>query len=92
MHGTCINHGVDAEMIQKLSNWLCEHSQNDDFELVWLVSSKKSALENYSDKNCGQLEKWNFANDPDFKIISDLGSKGQLIAYTESKINVDDLN
>lgn len=98
LHGTCANPGVDSMMIQKLSNWLCEHSEDDDFELVWVTATKKEALDGYSDLgdefsqgNSGHLEKWNFTGDPDFKIISDLGSEGQLIAYTDSKVEVDEL-
>ena len=45
LHGTCANPSVDSMMIQKLSNWLCEHSESHDFELVWVTATKKQALD-----------------------------------------------
>lgn len=98
LHGTCANPGVDSMMIQKLSNWLCKHSKSGDFELVWVTATKKQALDSYSDQDdmlskneAGRLEKWDFSHDPDFKIISDLGAEGQLIAYTDENVEVEDL-
>lgn len=85
-------------MIQKSSNWLCEHAKSHDFKLVWVTASKKQALDGYSDQDdmlskneAGRLEKWDFSHDPDFKIISDLGAEGQLIAYTYENVDVEDL-
>ena len=45
----------------------------------------------FSQDEAGRLEKWDFSHDPDFKIISDLGVDGQLIAYTDENVEVEDL-
>lgn len=51
LHGTYANPSVDSMMIQKLSNWLCEHSKSNDFELVWVTATKKQALDGYSNQD-----------------------------------------
>lgn len=81
--GTAANPGVDAEMTQKLSNFLFDNL-GGDFDLIWLATDLDAIREFYSDEKLtgerSAINTWKFNHTP-FMIISDLGVDGQLIAY-----------